>query len=196
MAIRDRSERPSLPVHLRRIASGSGRERTSAVVACPPRDATVSRTLCARCAAGGGARASDRQPCDHAPVDSSRPRPSAELLAELEATPVGALMSREVVCAAPDLRIDALAELLEARAISGVPVVDERGRPVGVVSRADLVAASIAPGRGATQVSEIMMPFSFSVPERAVLAHAIALMACEGVHRLPVVGGTARSSAS
>jgi predicted transcriptional regulator len=113
--------------------------------------------------------------------------PSARLQLELERTPVTAVMSRDVICAAPDLALDALAAVLDAQAISGMPVVDAVGRPLGVVSRTDLVAAR-RPGASPTRVEDIMMPMTFSVPDHASLAHAIAIMACEGVHRIPVVG--------
>jgi CBS domain-containing protein len=49
------------------------------------------------------------------------------------------LMSREVVSVRPDTPLKEVARLLVEHAISGVPVVDERGAVVGVVSESDFM---------------------------------------------------------
>lgn len=48
------------------------------------------------------------------------------------------VMIREVVTVAPDTTVKELARLLSEARINAVPVVDEGGRPVGVVSQSDL----------------------------------------------------------
>ncbi len=48
------------------------------------------------------------------------------------------IMSREVVSVSPDTTVEAIARLLSAHRISGVPVVDGSGRVVGLVSDSDL----------------------------------------------------------
>ena len=60
---------------------------------------------------------------------------------------VADLMSRDVVTVGEDTPIADIADLLESRHIKRVPVVRD-GRPVGIVSRANLVQAlaSLAPG--------------------------------------------------
>jgi len=55
-------------------------------------------------------------------------------------TTVGEVMTRAVVCVSPDLPIEAVATILDARKIRRLPVVAD-GRLVGVVSRGDLVKA-------------------------------------------------------
>lgn len=102
-------------------------------------------------------------------------------------TPLSSVMTREVVCVTPEVRIEVVAKLLEEQRISGVPVVDQHARPVGVLSRTDLVAHGCHPSKAAL-VRDIMMPVAFALPEGAALSHAIALMAAEGIHRVPVVG--------
>jgi CBS domain-containing protein len=50
-------------------------------------------------------------------------------------------MVREVVAVASDTSLDAVARLLALNDISGAPVVDDDGRPMGVVSQRDLIDA-------------------------------------------------------
>lgn len=49
------------------------------------------------------------------------------------------IMTTDVVTVSPDTRIEKIATLLWERHISGVPVTDEEGRIVGIVSEADLM---------------------------------------------------------
>ena len=103
-------------------------------------------------------------------------------------TPLSEVMTGHVVCVLPDLGLAQLTELLLELNISGAPVVDDGGRPLGVVSRADILGA---PRQDAT-VADIMMPVAFTLPESASLSRAAALMAFEGVHRVPVVSDQGR----
>jgi CBS domain-containing protein len=107
-------------------------------------------------------------------------------------TPVSEIMTAEVICVAPDVPLEALLALMIERGISGVPVVNERGLPVGMVSKTDLVRYRYENGDTSsldeTTVSEVMLPIAHTVLEGTSLAHAAALMAWEGIHRLPVCG--------
>lgn len=125
---------------------------------------------------------------------------------------VGAIMTRTVYCVKPDVGIGLLASLFLKYAVSGLPVVDERGRAVGVVTKTDLLAhlhghateRAIAEGEEhallaalgggfhaveieTTSVRDIMMPIVFAVAEDVSIAKAAALMAAERVHRLPIL---------
>jgi CBS domain-containing protein len=73
--------------------------------------------------------------------------------------------------------------------LSGAPVVDDEGVPVGFVSKTDLVRHGVTPER---HVSDIMTPMSLTVHEDQSVSKASALMAYEGIHRLPVVDGSGR----
>jgi CBS domain-containing protein len=55
------------------------------------------------------------------------------------------LMTRNVITATPDTRLDAIAALLEKNAIKRVPIVKD-GQLVGLVSRANLIQALAASG--------------------------------------------------
>jgi CBS domain-containing protein len=54
------------------------------------------------------------------------------------------VMTKDVICVKPDERLDKIARLLLDRGISAVPVVNDDGVPVGIVSEGDLI------GRGET----------------------------------------------
>lgn len=53
---------------------------------------------------------------------------------------VGSVMTRNVVTVAPETSFRELVAIMTEHAVSAVPVVDGRGRPVGVVSEADILA--------------------------------------------------------
>ncbi len=104
---------------------------------------------------------------------------------------VGAIMTHATYCVRPGVGIDALVALMLERGLSGLPVVDATGRPIGVVSKTDVVRHHGAPDRAAT-AHDLMMPLVFSLSHEVPIARAAALMAGEGVHRLPIVDGTGR----
>ena len=100
-----------------------------------------------------------------------------------DSIPVSRIMSLNVFCVTEDVTLRALAGCLLSRGISGVPVVDVGGTPIGVVSKTDLLRHGTDDGR----VSDIMTPMSFTLNEDQSISKASALMAYEGIHRLPVV---------
>ena len=55
------------------------------------------------------------------------------------------IMTKDVISVKPDASIRELAELLLAKRISGVPVVDDSGALRGIVSEGDLMRKEIAP---------------------------------------------------
>jgi CBS domain-containing protein len=131
-------------------------------------------------------------------------------------TAVADVMTRDPLCVPESMSVETLTALLLERGISGAPVIDEDGRPIGIVSKSDLVrehfesadteehqqVAVKSPDTGYeyelgpgfhfdriahSTVGEIMMPLAFTVPESGSLAMAAGLMAYEGVHRVPVI---------
>lgn len=122
---------------------------------------------------------------------------------------IRAIMTRDVVCIRSDVTVEAIVVLLLARNVSAVPVVDARGRPIGVVSKTDILrdaeidgswedvatAANHAIERGMAiraartrTAAEIMTPLAFTVSEDQTIATAAALMASDSIHRVFVVG--------
>ncbi len=130
-------------------------------------------------------------------------------------TPLADIMTRSVISVRPETDLDDVMDLLERHSISGVPVVDAFGRPIGVVSRADVLRArkergdtdevravtarpeerdptDIEPGCYVIEpvritAGEVMSTVVFALHESSNIGQAAALMAFEGVHRLPIV---------
>lgn len=112
-----------------------------------------------------------------------------------------AIMSRELLCARPDLEVTAAVALMIERRVGCLPVVDERRRPVGVVTKFDLVeqvdaamrlaeaGGALPPDLAARTADEVMMPIALTLDEHATIAHAAAMMVSEDTHHVLVVGG-------
>jgi CBS-domain-containing membrane protein len=124
-------------------------------------------------------------------------------------------MTREVITVAPEASVEELARLFAKRRISGVPVVDDQGRVLGVVTQSDLlkrtrepelpVALNIldlhlfleTPGRfrqrlekllGDT-VRQVMSSPAITITPDTPVAEAARVMEARKIHTLPVVEG-------
>jgi CBS-domain-containing membrane protein len=113
-------------------------------------------------------------------------------------------MTRDVACAREDTPFKELVRLLASWRVSAVPVVDSRGRVLGVVSEADLskpeqparpVARLLSVRRRrrerakaeATVAAELMTRPAVTVDPQATVTEAARRMHRAGVKRLPVV---------
>lgn len=119
---------------------------------------------------------------------------------------VDSVMTVEVVAVRPSTPFRDLVRLLERHRISALPVVDDDGRPVGIVSEADLLVKEgyphgaqdvgmvdavryrrrLSKALGAT-AAEVMAAPVLTVAVGASVVDAARLMVREGVKRLPVV---------
>ncbi|MFJ8207701.1 CBS domain-containing protein [Streptomyces sp. NPDC096033] len=107
---------------------------------------------------------------------------------------VADLMTDEVVSVPPGAAVKEVAKTLARHDISGVPVLDDEDRVVGVVSQTDVLALT-RPGphaRGTPQAvpptaGEIMSAPAVTVRAEETAADAARLMTRRGVERLPVV---------
>ena len=79
------------------------------------------------------------------------------------------------------------AAFLTARGISAAPVIDDAGRPVGVVSRSDILVHHQAPAPDRTPVHSVMTPAVFCVRLDTPAAEVIDTMVGLGVRRVFVV---------
>jgi CBS domain-containing membrane protein len=128
-------------------------------------------------------------------------------------TRVADVMTRDVLAVAPDTMLSAVAHLLELQGISGCPVIDEGGRPLGVVSRTDLLACHGERCDGGSHtyyrlwngemrtvgrvvddthgprgvVSDVMTPHVCAIAPGADLRDAAEQMSNAGIHRLVVL---------
>ncbi|MFJ3175320.1 CBS domain-containing protein [Streptomyces roseus] len=109
---------------------------------------------------------------------------------------VADLMTDEVVSVTPGTVFKDVVKLLAQYDITGVPVLDEEDRVVGVVSQTDLLARA-APGPdasqgdagagGASTAGEVMSSPAVTVRAEQTAADAARLMTRRGIERLPVV---------
>lgn len=113
--------------------------------------------------------------------------------------PLVSYMTRELETARPDTPVEQLARLMHGRGISGVPIVDDRGQLVGVVSRTDLIQLAV-PQAGYRprdrvmplphrKASEIMTHDPVSIPSSASLRRAARMMIDHLIHRVFVTEG-------
>lgn len=216
--------RQRLDVRVCRVFSGDGQHMTHTSVHCPRQERSVSVFECSACHDCGGLHldALDRStsvvckwpsaeldpPDDPTLSKDDRGAPDPR-------TPLSRIMSKEVICVRADLSIDELCTLFLSRGVSGVPVVNEDGTPIGMVSKTDLLRAQrerddleevesssvqippseqldieagfrvVTPKVGT--VSEIMTPVVLMLHESSNVGQAASLMAFDGVHRIPVV---------
>jgi CBS domain-containing protein len=117
------------------------------------------------------------------------------------------VMSTEVVVTTPAAPLRDVLELLASRGVTGLPVVDDDDRVIGVVSQADILATTAgrtgtsviadlllaktkgAPATGARTAGEAMSSPAHVIDEDCPITEAAAQMLDLGVKRLPVVRG-------
>jgi CBS domain-containing protein len=91
------------------------------------------------------------------------------------------VMTKDVITVQPTLPVKKLAAVLIKNHISGVPVADKRGKIVGVVSEADIIA------KKGKQVRSIMNGNVISVSEDTPVEVIAQIMTTHKVKRLPVM---------
>jgi CBS domain-containing protein len=119
---------------------------------------------------------------------------------------VGQAMTGDVVLLAADMTAVMALRRLEAKAVSGAPVVD-RGRVVGVITRRDLLVPTLVAAAGGFQplglagrpnrlgglrVSDLMSTEPVTAEADWPLVRALRTMLVNGVNRLPVVDRAGR----
>ncbi|PDT88143.1 hypothetical protein CO669_21150 [Bradyrhizobium sp. Y36] len=122
------------------------------------------------------------------------------------------IMTRSVISVTPDTSIVEAANIMLKRHVSGLTVVDDAGKLVGVVSEGDFIRRSeigtgrkrgrwlrfiLGPGKSASdfvhehgrKVAEVMTDSPVTITEDTALAEIVDLMERNNVKRLPVVRG-------
>ncbi len=120
----------------------------------------------------------------------------------LNAETAADLMTHSPVSVRADATVADAVELMTLRGFSAAPVIDERGRPIGVVSRSDVLVhdrecftQSVAAGTNSeakaltaqARVRDIMTPALFSVPPETTAAAVVEQLVELNVHHLFVV---------
>ncbi|MFC8917645.1 CBS domain-containing protein [Streptomyces sp. NPDC047821] len=104
---------------------------------------------------------------------------------------VADLMTPDAVTVQRETPFKEIARLLDEYDITAVPVVDEDGRPVGVVSEADLLHSRISENTATTAGGLMSAPAVVARPEWSAV-EAARLMERKRVKRLPVVDAGGR----
>lgn len=109
------------------------------------------------------------------------------------------IMRRDLVCARADLEIEAVIALIVHNHIGCIPVVDEQRRPIGMITKFDIVehlnaflnsASNGSPlpiDLAARCADEVMMPIAITLQETSSVADAAEMMSCEDLHHVLVV---------
>ncbi|TMQ26478.1 MAG: CBS domain-containing protein [Deltaproteobacteria bacterium] len=113
--------------------------------------------------------------------------------------PVVSYMTRDLEVARVDTPVEDLARTMQARGISGLPILDAKGHIVGVVTRTDLIQLGVMQGgRRPTQhkmifprrrASDVMTHGAACVSSSASLRHAGRMMIDNDIHRVFVTEG-------
>ncbi|MFP2962861.1 CBS domain-containing protein, partial [Myxococcus sp. 1LA] len=99
------------------------------------------------------------------------------------------VMTRNVRTARPESPLREVAQIMKDESCGAVPIVDERGRLVGIVTDRDLVVRAFTGGRTPDQlrVSDVMTDDVEAVTQDDTLHDVIGLMGRRQLRRIPVV---------
>jgi CBS domain-containing protein len=205
-----------LDIRTRRILASDGSEVARLTIFCPRRRVSLEVEECRKCESCGEIvidpaerDSAVRCKADFADQPGSAAAECSSPLVGNDArlpfrTPVLNLMTRNVICVRSDVTVNDLIMTLFENGISGAPVLDGDGRLLGIVSKADLLRDSYEKvelaedslgrhSRGNAEshprscVRELMTTNVSSLPESATVAEAAALMALEGVRKIPIL---------
>ena len=90
---------------------------------------------------------------------------------------------------APDAAIVDAARTMWDNRCGALPVLDEKGEPIGIVTDRDICMALVRKNRFPARIAvrEVMTPYPFICQPQDSVEYALALMAENRVRRLPVV---------
>jgi CheY-like chemotaxis protein/CBS domain-containing protein len=83
------------------------------------------------------------------------------------AVPISEIMSPTVIAMRPDVSVEQAVAVFRERGISGAPIVDERGKLIGVVSESDLLEAAVESSEAyaLAQTQEMTLPVASELEE-------------------------------
>jgi CBS domain-containing protein len=101
---------------------------------------------------------------------------------------VDAITDRDVATVGRDHTILRVARLMREKDAGAVVVVDEKRRPIGMLTDRDIAIRVVADGKDAeTPVDVVMTHPVFAVSENSLIFDALRAMAKHHVHRAPVI---------
>jgi CBS domain-containing protein len=107
----------------------------------------------------------------------------------LDKVPVLEVMTRDVAAVAHDDSIVHAAQLLRDKDVGALPVVDDRGRPVGMITDRDIACRLVADGDSvqSSRVHHAMTGEVFACPANASVEDCMGTMASHQIRRVMVV---------
>lgn len=97
------------------------------------------------------------------------------------------IMTKNVITASPDMLLTEVMDLLLRSSISGMPVVDEDGTLVGIISEIDLVNLAFSGNAADTRVKEIMTKDVVYFGPRADMGELVQCFSTKRLRRVPIV---------
>ena len=108
------------------------------------------------------------------------------------------LMTSDVITASPDTPIKAAARLMVRNKVSGLPVVDENTKVVGIITEADFLRLEVAreeaeDPKPVERVEQVMNRSVLTITPDATVTEAARIMVVNDINRLPVTDTNGRS---
>jgi CBS domain-containing protein len=94
------------------------------------------------------------------------------------------IMTRKVYTISPEATMQEVAQLLGGKRISGVPVIDNAGKIIGIVTEADIIAKV---DRTGLRVADIISPEIIVVGEETPVGEIAMLLTERKIKRVPVM---------
>jgi CBS domain-containing protein len=94
------------------------------------------------------------------------------------------IMTRKVYTISPEATMQEVAQLLGGKRISGVPVIDNAGKIIGIVTEADIIAKV---DRAGLRVADIISPEIIVVGEETAVGEIAMLLTERKIKRVPVM---------
>lgn len=212
-----------LKIRTLRILFEDGRIVDLRSVLCPAQQRVLALEHCLSCEDSGGlvrsVAGAECASCRIGRAVQAVPPPAApKLVAGAASPPVSDLMTIDVFAVRPDAGLDIVLDILIERGFGGSPVVEGDGKPIGVLSRTDILGerfrpapeairpgppvgpdrsgTGCAPGRAETgkgpTAADAMTRVAFTLSEDAAISEAANIMVRRGVHRVVVVSEDGR----
>lgn len=99
------------------------------------------------------------------------------------------LMTHSVSCVRPETSLAQVARQMRQEDVGAIPVCDDRGQILGIVTDRDIVIRSVSNGGMPSTAKDIMSRDIISIAPSSNTHEAALLMAKNQVRRLPVVEG-------
>ncbi len=100
------------------------------------------------------------------------------------------IMTRKVITISPAASAQEAAQLLDQKRISGLPVLDDSGNLIGIITEADIISKVNRDGllnQDGLRVSDIMSRQVMTVTEETPVSEIATLLTDRKIKRVPVV---------